>query len=130
MALKANNLVVLRLTEVYYTLAEVLFRLGDRAQAEALLNQIRRRYYASEDWEQVRYPEDGSALTPEELLDEWGREFLAEKRRRTDLNRFGLFTTGVWWDKQPSESYRRFYPIPARAISANPLLKRSEGYIY
>lgn len=129
-ALKANNLVVLRLTEVYYTLAEVLFRLGDRAQAEALLNQVRRRYYASEDWEQVRYPEDGSALTSEELLDEWGREFLAEKRRRTDLNRFGLFTTGVWWDKQPSESYRRFYPIPARAISANPLLERSEGYMY
>ena len=66
----------------------------------------------------------------QELLDEWGREFLAEKRRRTDLNRFGLFTTGIWWDKQPSDSYRRFYPIPARAISANPLLKRSEGYIY
>ena len=43
---------------------------------------------------------------------------------------FGLFTTGIWWDKQPSDSYRRFYPIPARAISANPLLKRSEGYIY
>lgn len=79
---------------------------------------------------ELSYPEDGSVLTAQELLDEWGREFLAEKRRRTDLNRFGLFTTGIWWDKQPSDSYRRFYPIPARAISANPLLKRSEGYIY
>ena len=121
---------MLRLTEVYYTLAEVSFRLGNLAKAEAILNQIRKRYYAPEDWEQVRYPEDGSVLTAQELLDEWGREFLAEKRRRTDLNRFGLFTTGIWWDKQPSDSYRRFYPIPARAISANPLLKRSEGYIY
>ena len=128
--LMANNLVVLRLTEVYYTLAEVSFRLGNPAKAEAILNQIRKRYYAPEDWEQVRYPEDGSVLTAQELLDEWGREFLAEKRRRTDLNRFGLFTTGIWWDKQPSDSYRRFYPIPARAISANPLLKLSEGYIY
>ena len=128
--LMAYNLVVLRLTEVYYTLAEVSFRLGNPAKAEAILNQIRKRYYAPEDWEQVRYPEDGSVLTAQELLDEWGREFLAEKRRRTDLNRFGLFTTGIWWDKQPSDSYRRFYPIPARAISANPLLKRSEGYIY
>lgn len=128
--LMANNLVVLRLTEVYYTLAEVSFRLGNPAKAEAILNQIRKRYYAPEDWEQVRYPEDGSVLTAQELLDEWGREFLAEKRRRTDLNRFGLFTTGIWWDKQPSDSYRRFYPIPARAISANPLLKRSKGYIY
>jgi len=47
------------------------------------------------DAKQVRYPEDGSVLTAQELLDEWGREFLAEKRRRTDLNRFGLFTTGT-----------------------------------
>lgn len=129
-ALKANNLVVLRLAEVYYTLAESLFRLGNPAKAEALLNQVRQRYYSAEDWERVRYPEDGSVLTFRELLDEWGREFLAEKRRRTDLNRFGLFTSGTWWDKQPSESYRRFYPVPARAISANPLLKRSEGYAY
>ena len=44
--------------------------------------------------------------------------------------RGSLSNTYIWWDKQPSDSYRRFYPIPARAISANPLLKRSEGYIY
>ena len=48
--LMANNLVVLRLTEVYYTLAEVSFRLGNPAKAEAILNQIRKRYYAPEDW--------------------------------------------------------------------------------
>lgn len=129
-ALKANDLVVLRLTEVYYTLAEVLFRLGDPASAETLLNQVRQRYYTTEDWEDIKYPEDGSALTEQELLDEWGREFLAEKRRRTDLNRFGLFTSETWWDKDPSDSYRRFYPIPAAAISANPLLEPSEGYTY
>ena len=90
----ANNLVVLRLTEVYYTLAEVSFRLGNPA-TEAILNQIRKRYYAPEDWEQVRYPEDGSVLTAQELLDEWGREFLAEKRRRTDLNRSCLYSRPV-----------------------------------
>ena len=129
-SLMANDLVILRLSEVYYTLAEVSFRLGDPARAEALLNQVRRRNFAPEDWERARYPEDGSALTEQELIDEWGREFIAEKRRRTDLNRFGLFTSGAWWDKQPSESYRRFYPIPAVVISSNPLLERSEGYIY
>lgn len=129
-ALKANNLVVIRLTEVYYTLAETLFRLGEKAKAEAILNQVRQRYYSATDWEKIRYPENGSVLTSQELLDEWGREFIAEKRRRTDLNRFSLFTPGTWWDKQPSDNYRRFYPIPARAVSANPLLKRSEGYTY
>lgn len=129
-ALMSNELVVLRLSEVYYTLAETLFRLGEPARAETLLNQVRQRYYTPEDFLQVRYPEDGSALTAQELLDEWGREFIAEKRRRIDLNRFGLFTSGSWWDKQPSEAYRRFFPIPAKAISANPLLERSEGYTY
>lgn len=129
-AMKANSLVVLRLAEVYYTLAETEWRLGNAGEAEVLLNKVRRRYYTADDWLQVRYPGDGSVLTEQEILDEWGREFLAEKRRRTDLNRFGLFTSGYWWDKQPSEAYRRFYPVPARAVSANPLLKRSEGYIY
>ena len=129
-AIKANDLVVLRLTEVYYTLAEVSYRLGDAAKAEALLNQVRQRYYSAEDWEAVKYPEDGSALNDQELLDEWGREFLAEKRRRTDLNRFGIFTSAEWWDKEPSEDYRRFFPIPASAISNNPLLEPSEGYTY
>lgn len=129
-ALKTNYLVVIRLSEIYYTLAEALFRLGDVAGAEATLNFVRQRYYSAADWQQARYPEDGSVLTSQELLDEWGREFIGEKRRRTDLNRFGLFTSGTWWDKQPSDSYRRFYPIPARAVSANLLLKRSEGYTY
>ena len=109
-------------------MAEIRFYQGRKAEAEKLLNYVRKRYYPAGS--SSLYPENGSALTEQELLDEWGREFLAEKRRRTDLNRFGLFTTGIWWDKQPSDSYRRFYPIPARAISANPLLKRSEGYIY
>ena len=129
-AFMANDLVILRLSEVYYTLAECCFRLGEGDQAEHWLNQVRRRYFNAEDWEEARYPETGSQLTEQELLDEWGREFLGERRRRTDLNRFDQLTKGSWWDKQPSESYRRFYPIPAQAIQANPLLQRSEGYIY
>lgn len=129
-ALKGNSLVVLRITEVYYTLAEACMRLGRKAEAEALLNRVRKRYYTASDWPEVRYPEDGSRLDEQEMLDEWGREFLGEKRRRSDLIRFGLFTSGSWWDKKPSESYRRFFPIPAKAVSSNPLLKRSEGYVY
>ncbi|MCD8177784.1 MAG: RagB/SusD family nutrient uptake outer membrane protein [Tannerellaceae bacterium] len=130
-ALKASGLIVLRFTEVYYTLAEAEFRTGNRAVAETLLNKVRKRYYpVEEDWQQVAYPGDGSVITEQELLDEWGREFIAGKRRRPDLNRFGLFTTGTWWDKQPSAHYRRFYPIPAEAILSNPLLQRSPGYSY
>ena len=129
-AFMANDLVILRLSEVYYTLAECCFRLGEAAEAERWLNQVRRRYFSAEDWETARYPETGAQLTEQALLDEWGREFLGEQRRRTDLNRFDRLTKGSWWDKQPSRSHRRFYPIPAQAIRANPLLQRSEGYIY
>ena len=123
-----SDYALIRLAEIYYSLAEIKFKQGDKAGAAKLLNTVRSRYYP--EGSSSLYKIDGSQITKQELLDEWGREFLAEKRRRTDLNRFGLFTTGIWWDKQPSDSYRRFYPIPARAISANPLLKRSEGYIY
>ena len=129
-AFMANDLVILRLSEVYYTLAECCFRLGEAAEAERWLNQVRRRYFSAEDWDTARYPETGAQLTEQALLDEWGREFLGEQRRRTDLNRFDRLTKGSWWDKQPSESHRRFYPIPAQAIRANPLLQRSEGYMY
>ena len=129
-AFMANDFVVLRLSEVYYTLAECCFRLGEVAEAEHWLNQVRQRYFSAEDWAEARYPETGAQLTEQELLDEWGREFLGESRRRTDLNRFDRLTKGSWWDKQPSESYRRFYPIPAQAIRANPLLERSVGYTY
>ncbi|MCC8154945.1 MAG: RagB/SusD family nutrient uptake outer membrane protein, partial [Tannerellaceae bacterium] len=44
-AVKASYLVVFRFTEAYYTLAETEFRLGNRARAEELLNNVRKRYY-------------------------------------------------------------------------------------
>ncbi len=34
----------------------------------------------------------------DEMLDEWGREFFAS-RRRIDLIRYGKFSSGPWWDK-------------------------------
>ncbi|MCD8043160.1 MAG: hypothetical protein LUH10_08850 [Tannerellaceae bacterium] len=38
-------------------------------------------------------------FTEQELLDEWGGEFLGEGLRHTTLCRFGVFNT-AWWDKQ------------------------------
>ena len=49
----------------------------------------------------------------DELYDEWGREFLAEGRRRTDLIRWGLYCTEEWWDKKPdADSHWDIFPIP------------------
>ena len=53
------------------------------------------------------------------MLDEWGIEFLCEGRRRTDLVRWGVFTTEPWWDHAPSDASRNRYPVPSLAISGN-----------
>ena len=57
--------------------------MGKKAEAEKLLNYVRKRYYPAGS--SSLYPENGSALTEEELLDEWGREFLGEGLRRQTL---------------------------------------------
>lgn len=62
-----------------------------------------------------------------EMLDEWGREFIGEMRRRTDLCRFNRFTE-AWWDKPQSESFREILPISRTAFSSNPQLQQNPGY--
>lgn len=45
------------------------------------------------------------------MLDEWGREFLAESRRRTDLIRFGRFQD-AWWDKKrDADTHYELFPF-------------------
>ena len=68
-------------------------------------------------------------LDEQELLDEWGREFLSESRRRTDLIRFGKFCNGVWWDKQPdADTHTIIFPLHRDVLNANPKLEQNEGY--
>lgn len=118
---------VIRLAEVYYSLAECKFRSGDKAGAEKLLNIVRKRYYPTGS--SSLYPEDGSRLTESELLDEWGREFLGEGRRRTDLIRFGKFNTGVWWDKSAdADNHTEIFPIGETVLGVSSQLKQNLGY--
>ena len=64
----------------------------------------------------------------DEMLDEWGREFFAEGRRRIDLIRFGRFTDG-WWDKTPdTDDHTIIFPIMRKVLDANPALKQNPGY--
>jgi len=115
----------MRLSEIVYSLAECKFRLGDKATAATLLNSVRVRNFAPEDWASLAYTAD--QITEQELLDEWGREFLGERRRRTDLIRFSKFTEGTWWDKQATPANKKFFPIPNKALNTNPLLKPTEA---
>ncbi|WP_345330336.1 RagB/SusD family nutrient uptake outer membrane protein [Mucilaginibacter defluvii] len=116
-----------RLSEAYYSLAECLYRKGDKAGAAMQLNQVRKRNFP--DNSPSLYTADGSQLTDQEMLDEWGREFLGENRRRTDLIRWGVFNTGTWWDKKPdADSHTAIFPIGQKTLSLNTKLKQNPGY--
>jgi len=117
---------VIRLPEIYYSLAECKFRKGDKAGAAALLNKVRARYYPAGS--PSLYKEDGSQITEQELLDEWGREFLGEGIRRTVLCRFGVYC-GDWWDKKvEADKHTMLLPLARTILDANPNLVQNPGY--
>lgn len=120
----------IRLPEIIYSLAECKFRGGQTAEAARLLNSVRKRNYPQEKWSDYLYvPEGKVTLTEQELLDEWGREFLGEARRRTDLIRFGKFNSGIWWDKKAdADNHTEIFPIPQKALDTNHSYNQNPNY--
>lgn len=120
----------IRLPEVIYSLAECKLRSGKKAEAARLLNSVRRRNYPADNLNDVLYAPEGKVdLTEKEMLDEWGREFFAESRRRIDLIRFGKFSSGTWWDKTPDAgNHTEIFPIMRPILNSNPALKQNPGY--
>lgn len=116
----------IRLAEIYYMLAEIHYRSGNKAKAAELLDFVRVRNYPAEEWSKYSYTQNPALLTDQELVDEWGREFIGERRRRMDLIRWGRFGD-AWWDKAPDASDKEYtiFPIPKRQMDANPLLKQT-----
>ncbi|NLO71634.1 MAG: RagB/SusD family nutrient uptake outer membrane protein [Porphyromonadaceae bacterium] len=121
----------LRASEAYLTYAEAVLRGATPTNGTALdaVNALRNRANAT-PWSAVD-------LTLENLLDEWGREFYNEGRRRTDLIRFNKFAGNVnynWEGKGGSAEGKNIdvkyniYPIPMNDLVANKKLKPSEGY--
>lgn len=120
----------IRLPEIIYSLAECKLRSGKKGDAARLLNSVRRRNYPAENLDEVLYSPEGKAqLDDKEMLDEWGREFFAESRRRIDLIRYGKFCSGTWRDKTPDAS-RDFeiFPIMRPILNSNPALVQNPGY--
>lgn len=120
----------IRLPEIIYSLAECKLRSGQRNEAAKLLNSVRKRNYPAENLDDVLYSPEGKVrLDEKEMLDEWGREFFAESRRRIDLIRFGKFSSGTWWDKTPDTgNYTEIFPIMRPILNANPELVQNPGY--
>ena len=117
---------VIRLSEIYYMLAECELRAGDKKTAAGLINQVRgRNFEGGAD----PNPVTADNLDEYRMLAEWMNEFLGEGRRRTDLIRWDKFVTESWWDHTPlNDKNKNLFPIPNSAISANNLIEQNPGY--
>ena len=121
---------LVRLAEIYYMLAECYTHLGKYQEAADLINTVRaRNFEGGVDPDPVTAEILKSDEGKYRLADEWLIEFLGEKRRRTDLIRWGMYVHEDWWDHKAShnENWNRF-PISEAAISSNNLLEQNPGY--
>jgi len=123
---------IFRLADAYLIYVEANIRGGGGSPATALgyLNAIRQRAYGNTS-------ANFAALPPvDTLLAERGRELMFEAGRRTDLVRFGLFSSGAylwaWKNNVPGGAAlltgRDLYPLPANELIANPNLQQNTGY--
>jgi hypothetical protein len=121
-----------RLGDVYLMLGESVWRGGTGAtkvQALQYINWLRERAYGNTSGDLKE-----NDINTDFFLDERARELYWEATRRTDLIRFGKFTTasylwewkgGVLAGKAVANKYN-IYPIPATDIVANPNLSNKD----
>lgn len=120
-----TDIPLFRLAEAYLIRAEANFRLGLDAADD--INELRKRAHCTRLVQTV---------TEKELIDEWAREFYMEGRRRSDLVRFGMFTSNKYlWDWKGGikegvavPSFYNVYPIPATELNNNENMNQNTGY--
>lgn len=106
-----NDIVILRLADIYLMRAEAKLRksAGNEAAALADVNTIR----ASRTARAV--PPPLTEMNLDILYRERGFELYWEMVRRTDMIRFGKYE-GMWTEKNNSDTKKRIFPIPQNAI--------------
>lgn len=123
-----------RLADVYLMYAEGVLRgasTGDITTALGYVNALRTRAYGNASGNIT-----SAQLTLDFILDERARELYWEGHRRTDLIRYGKFSSGtyVWpWkgnvaEGKATDAHLDLFPIPANDLGANPTLKQNAGY--
>ncbi|MVN90595.1 RagB/SusD family nutrient uptake outer membrane protein [Mucilaginibacter aquatilis] len=138
-----TDFAILRFADIILMYAEAKFQTGDEAGARALLREIRLRA-CGDDVAKTTTVTTAYFKTDfmTELLDERGRELLAEGWRRFDLIRTGRIrtvlnglSTGNMFPghdinliKANFQDYKIWYPIPSRDIATNTNLVQNPGY--
>jgi starch-binding outer membrane protein, SusD/RagB family len=120
-----------RLAEMYLIYAEATLRggAGDNGLALTYFNNLRARAYGNASG-------NVTALNLDLILDERSRELYWEGHRRTDLVRYGKFTTDTYlWPWKGGvkagksvESFKNIFPLPSADVTANPNLVQNTGY--
>ena len=128
-----TDIPLIRLPEIYLNYAEAVVRGGGGSKAEAvrLINMLRERAYGHD-----KAAITEADMTVDFLLEERSRELYWEGTRRTDLVRYGNFTSGSYlWQYKGGvklgtgvETYKNVYPIPSSDLSVNGNLKQNIGY--
>lgn len=109
-----NDFVLYRYADVLLMKAEALVR--DGQNGDSVMKQVRDRVGASE-----------RPATLDNILKERMLELSWEGFRRQDLIRFGQFNKAVM-DRDPSEPYRKVFPIPLAVLENNPNLSQNPKY--
>lgn len=118
---QSNDFPIVRLGDVMLMSAEAQMRAAgnwSHAPALALVNAVRTRAGVSAL----------SSMTADSFLAERGREMFQESSRRTDLIRFGKYSSGTWWEKAASPAHKTLFPIPFDAIQSSTGLSQNAGY--
>ncbi|MDW3194001.1 MAG: RagB/SusD family nutrient uptake outer membrane protein [Cytophagales bacterium] len=122
-----------RLADAYLMLAEAEVRNTGSASAASVarINELRQRAFGDNSGDVA-----ASEITLDFLLEERARELYWEGHRRTDLIRFGAFSSGTYlwpWKGGVAEGasisdHLRIFPIPSTDLIVNPNLNQNPGY--
>lgn len=117
---------MIRLGEIYLIYAEACMNLGQANTALLKVQDLAARAG-------VTAP---TSITQEWLIEERARELMWEGHRRTDLIRYGKFTSSsfLWTYKggsfsgQGFDDHMKIFAIPASELASNPELHQNPGY--
>ena len=148
----SNDFPFFRYAEVLLDKAECLLRLGqNKEEAARIVTELRKRdfddaakatvtvtdlegdtriKYGTLDWDNnIDDPGDQTPVLLGGLHDEWGFEFACEAQRRTQMIRFGTYSTKNWFNHVAvKDGHTAIFPIPLSALETNGKLNQNPGY--